>query len=356
MSNTVLGRRGSDMTKATIQPNLLVVNAEFLNEAYDKLDNIRLTRAMATKIFENVLKAKLDAEMEAFTQFLQTTEEQQDWVETMQNRLRAQTSHLLDSANRIKPPKWATTNFTGVVAGECTRREAARPPLMKIDFDLEHLKIYKEEAGKREWAVQVIAPDDEKQHMMAKFSDGKTYEVPSLCKSEYEAKMAAKENTSKAKNCILWEGKLADDTIVSVREDGPSKWIIRLGPGKQICQMLGHALGDGGEDEAKEIIVELAKDFVAGKIEKLNIKSEKDTRVKAKLALKRKTADAATADDANVAERTTAEAMGSGENVASAKVVTSNKAKDSKHGDEPKPKKRKQDVWKMVPFPQSVLK
>ena len=146
---------------ARVQPKLLEANADLWNAAYDAKSSIRLTRMQAVAVCKGVLKNKIEAKEEPWIKKILTPEMEDDWVDTMQNRIRASAVHIIEAARRKKDtPKWAVRAFPNMHANE---QKTLAAPVWKFDFDLEHCKAYrvKSNGKSKEFAKTVEIPETE---------------------------------------------------------------------------------------------------------------------------------------------------------------------------------------------------
>ena len=145
------------------------------------------------------MKEKLAADPGTWDAKLNRDADQEEWLDIMANRLRAQIAHLLDAAGRRQPPNWVKDNFKEVIKKEAKRRAQAKATADTdaektwwTHWDDEHCLAYRTmgngDARKKDWAVAMVTPPAPDDFMSARFKDNTTMEMADLTRREYEEK------------------------------------------------------------------------------------------------------------------------------------------------------------------------
>lgn len=291
---------GDSFASATVEPKLLVDQAEFVNHVHEKFGNISLTEKQGKTLFENVLALKQVAEDPLWLGALLEKKNQTDWVETMQNRFRAAVRHIVQAAiKKGQKPKWLAESFPDIITREEQRRNLdAEEPAVPGNDDAasptwwyvwcnEQLKAYRSKpSGKcREWATEMVHPTDDDGNMSGKWADGTVHEFPDLTKAEYDAKISISQQLKKPQ--YFSEPHSVTSVHISMgvtKKDGVEVCVIYEGRGKlrkQLCQSDTSILSNSEEDRKKvlEVMTDIARKYCADKLKKEDLKAAKQEQL-----------------------------------------------------------------------------
>ena len=176
----------------------------------------------------------------------------------------------------------ATSSSTGVPSTPDATTKTPSTPRTSTPYtfgwDMEMKAAYRAHPlfKKREYCSELAAPagaaptDD----VLATWPDGVTWSVPGVTCAD----IASPSNPNRTKLTPLWSGKFhKGDEEVSLKpcSSKDKTWLIIWCGKKQISQLVTHNLPEGKQEECKKLMVDLAKEFAAGHIDKAQVNDRK---------------------------------------------------------------------------------